>query len=335
MTEFDLFDSIGNVDDELIEKAKQNKSPKRKLIITIGSLAACIAITCTSIVVSQNINNNSGMINTNSDVNKSGSDDSETDLSEEEWAGGASSETTHDESSKTAGTSDTGTDTSQTAESEEQHSAGACSEATPDESLTEIGTSDTNKDVSHIDTSEGQQSFGASSEVIVLENSDEVALEEMSFEIYYVVNDKIEKKTVVTCASSEKIFEIWKIENHIGDEVKLVSVNVSQVNSETSEYEYSGVGVAEHRSDGKTIYTLRVTKNIENYYDDINSELLLETLRKTMTGMSETPPDDYDLVLEEEYEQFFEDDEILPDEAESNHIDPNDIWYNEQGEILE
>ncbi len=45
--------------------------------------------------------------------------------------------------------------------------------------------------------------------------------------------------------------------------------------------------------------------------------------------------DDYDIVFEEESEQFFEDDEILSDESESNRIDLNDIQYNDQGEILE
>ncbi len=41
MNQFDLFDSIGNVDDELIEQAKKNQKSHKKQIIIFGSIAAC------------------------------------------------------------------------------------------------------------------------------------------------------------------------------------------------------------------------------------------------------------------------------------------------------
>ena len=51
MTKFDLFDSIGNVDDELIEKATEPKkrSTNKSLFLITGSIAACAVIAVTVI----------------------------------------------------------------------------------------------------------------------------------------------------------------------------------------------------------------------------------------------------------------------------------------------
>ena len=266
MTKFDLFDSIGNVDDELIEKAKQPKKNSKKAFLAIISVAACAVFACAAVLTVQNMNKNNNIV---------------------VYLGVSSAVVTN-------------------------------SVKPVDEKSLENGVTG-----------------GSSSEVPVLEDSGETTVEEMSFEIYYVVDGKIEHKTTKTSASAKAVFEVWKSENQIGEEVKLLNVDLEQSGIEISEYEYSGVGIADHKSDGKTIYTLKVTKNIENYYVDTDRELLLETLKKTMTGMNEMQIYDYDIVLEEESEQFFEDDEILSDESESNRIDLNDIQYNDQGEILE
>ena len=263
---FDLFDSIGNVDDELIEKAKQPKKNSKKAFLAIISVAACAVFACAAVLTVQNMNKNNNIV---------------------VYLGVSSAVVTN-------------------------------SVKPVDEKSLENGVTG-----------------GSSSEVPVLEDSGETTVEEMSFEIYYVVDGKIEHKTTKTSASAKAVFEVWKSENQIGEEVKLLNVDLEQSGIEISEYEYSGVGIADHKSDGKTIYTLKVTKNIENYYVDTDRELLLETLKKTMTGMNEMQIYDYDIVLEEESEQFFEDDEILSDESESNRIDLNDIQYNDQGEILE
>ena len=266
MTKFDLFDSIGNVDDEFIEKAMEPKKNSKKAFWAITSVAACTVFACTAVLIVQNMNKNNNIV---------------------VYLGVSSAVVTN-------------------------------SVKPVDEKSLENGVTG-----------------GSSSEVPVLEDSGETTVEEMSFEIYYVVDGKIEHKTTKTSASAKAVFEVWKNENHVGEEVKLINVNWEQSGIETSEYEYSGVGIADYKSDGKTIYTLKVTKNIENYYVDTDRELLLETLKKTMTGMNEMQIYDYDIVLEEESEQFFEDDEILSDESESNRIDLNDIQYNDQGEILE
>ena len=62
MTKFDLFDSIGNVDDELIEKAKQPKKSSKKAFLAITSVAACAVFACAAVLTVQNMNKNNNVV---------------------------------------------------------------------------------------------------------------------------------------------------------------------------------------------------------------------------------------------------------------------------------
>ena len=155
------------------------------------------------------------------------------------------------------------------------------------------------------------------------EDSGETAIEQMPFEVYYVVNGTLKQKTFVINASPEKLFDLWKKENQIGDEVRFISAKISD-NGSTEISEYSGVEVATHKVGDNAVYTLTITKNLEKYYESTGKELLLDSLKKTMTEMCDPKPDDYQLILSNNSE-----------ESESNRIDPNDIQYNDRGEILE
>ena len=319
MTKFDLFDSIGNVDDELIEKAIEPKKSSKKAFLAITSVAACAVFACAAVLIVQNMNKTNNVA----------------------VDSGASSA---------------------------------------------IGTSSV-KPVNE-DSSDNGAVGGSSSETPVLEDSVENALEEMPFEIYYVANGKMKQKTIVTDASPENLFNIWKKENQIGDEVRFISAKLSD-NGTTEISEYSGVEVVAHKVGDHTVYTLTITKNLEQYYDSIEKELLLDSLEKTMTGMCDPKPDEYQLILSDTAEEekaesksSIPDDEqgnddvvnsdtypvtetspvnsgteesdeyvtqeYIPDkteidqpssnyaeESESNYVAPEDIQYNDQGEALE
>ena len=324
MTKFDLFDSIGNVDDELIEKAVEPKKSGKRAFWAITSVAACAVLACAAVLIVRNISNSNNAI-------------------------------------VDSGTSST------------------------------VGTSSL-KPVND-ESSENKSVGGESSETPVQEDSDDKALEEMPFEIYYAANGKMEHKTILTDASPEKIFDIWKNENQIGDEVRFISAKLSD-NGTTEISEYNGVVVAEHKTGDYTVYTLTITKNLEKYYDSTGKELLLDSLEKTMTGMCDPKPDEYRLILSDnaENEQSQSQSSVSDDkqnsddfvnsdtytdkepsltnsvteesfdyeessgisqeytpveseteqsgsnykkESESNHVDPNDVQYNDQGEILE
>lgn len=324
MTKFDLFDSIGNVDDKLIEKAIEPKKSSKKAFLAITSVAACAVFACAAVLIVQNMDKSNNVV----------------------VDSGASS------------------------------AIGTSSGKPVDEESHETGVAG-----------------GSSSETPVLEDSGEKALEEMQFEIYYVANGKMKQKTIVTDASPENLFDIWKKENQIGDEVRFISAKLSD-NGTTEISEYSGVDVAAHKVGDHTVYTLTITKNLEQYYDSIEKELLLDSLEKTMTGMCDPKPDEYQLILSDNTEdertesissvsddkqsnndvvnsdtypvtetsptnpetrEFSEQkvtsgvsQEYTPDESEiyevssnyaeeseSNYVAPEDIQYNDQGEALE
>ena len=324
MTKFDLFDSIGNVDDELIEKAIEPKKSSKKSFLAITSVAACAVFACAAVLIVQNMNKSNNVV------------------------------------------------------------------VDPDASSA-IGTNSV-KPVNE-EFLENGVAGGSSSETPVLEDSVEKALEQMPFDIYYVANGKIKQKTIVTDASPENLFDIWKKENKIGDEVRFISAKLSD-NGTTEISEYSGVEVATHKVGDHTVYTLTITKNLEQYYDSIEKELLLDSLEKTMTGMCDPKPDEYQLILSDNTEdertesissvsddkqsnndvvnsdtypvtetsptnpetrefseqkvtsgvsQEYTPDESETDEAssnyaeesESNYVAPEDIQYNDQGEALE
>lgn len=92
--------------------------------------------------------------------------------------------------------------------------------------------------------------------------------------IYYVDGSKISCEQEYMQLPPKEIFAVWKEKNGIGDEVVLISVEADSV------------------------YNIAISKNIENYYDIINSELLLESLERTMTGYLDTEYAEYNLILE-------------------------------------
>lgn len=99
--------------------------------------------------------------------------------------------------------------------------------------------------------------------------------------------------------SLPKIFLMCgKKKNGLGDDVELIRVIIDS-NSKTAVSEFDGEGVVNHEVGNYHIYNLTITKSIENYYDTIDRELLLESLKRTMTGYSGIEYDEYHLILEE------------------------------------
>ena len=97
MTKFDLFDSIGNVDDELIEKAvkpKMNSTNMRLFLIT-GSIAACAVIAVT--VVFFTSGNNTTLETSVPSIG--GYTEKGAEISSDITTGGANSEIPHTEES--------------------------------------------------------------------------------------------------------------------------------------------------------------------------------------------------------------------------------------------
>lgn len=221
MTVSDLLDSIGNVETELLEKAERPEKPHRKIILIIGSLAACAALAVTGIAIAQNSRNMSGVsIPTDGDYHERGAD-----ISSSVYTGGVVSEVPH------------------------------------------------------------------------TEQSDDIDPEEIESEIYFIRDGKIQSRAFVHKASAETVFELWKNQNRIGDDVRFISATIES-DASVTESSFEGQGVTTYHA-GNWIYQLTVTRDIENYYSRTDKALLLESLQKTMLAFADMKIHEYKLILSE------------------------------------
>lgn len=115
-------------------------------------------------------------------------------------------------------------------------------------------------------------------------------------EIFYVADGKICSKTLPMYYKPDEVFAAWREASGIGDEVELVKCEIKD-NSTDTEKEVNGETVVEHTVGDYFILNVTISKNIEDYYDRIDSELLLDSLKQTMTGYSDIEFDEYHLIL--------------------------------------
>lgn len=124
-----------------------------------------------------------------------------------------------------------------------------------------------------------------------------VAIEENYVDIYYVSGGEIEHSQKHLPLSAKDVFNAWKEQNSIGDDVKFIDVSIED-NGKTTEFEVAGQTVIKHEKGDCFIYNLTISKSIEDYYNTVNSELLLESLKKTMIGYQKLEYREYNLFLE-------------------------------------
>lgn len=125
----------------------------------------------------------------------------------------------------------------------------------------------------------------------------DLAVESEHVWIYYVDGEEINRTSQYLPLSAEQIFYAWREQNGIGDEVAFIKVRIDS-NSKTTESEFDGEGVVEHEIGDYFVYNITISKRIEEYYHLIDSELLLDSLKQTMTGYSDLEYDEYNLILE-------------------------------------
>lgn len=115
-------------------------------------------------------------------------------------------------------------------------------------------------------------------------------------EIYRVDGDKIGSITRSLRCSPEEIFAAWREANGIGDEVEFVKCSVED-NGVTTESEFNGEGFVTHTVGDYFVCNLTISQKIEDYYDTTDRELLLLSLKRTMTGYSGSEFDEFNLIL--------------------------------------
>lgn len=107
------------------------------------------------------------------------------------------------------------------------------------------------------------------------------AITEGEVHIYYVDGDTISCEIVNMSYFSEDIFAAWRLKNGIGEEVKLIERRVED-NGYSTPIEFQGMELIRYTMPDYFILYVTVSKNIEKYYDTIDSELLLKSLEETM-----------------------------------------------------
>lgn len=142
-------------------------------------------------------------------------------------------------------------------------------------------------------SSKKDSSSKASSETV---SEDLAVIEEDDVVIYFIDGASINYGTSTIKLTPKDVFNEWRLQNGIGQEVELISFKVDS-NSSTS---FSGEGssqVATHVIGDYFVLNLTVSKSLENYYTQFNKEDLLETLKLTMTEFNGTEYDEYNLIL--------------------------------------
>lgn len=109
----------------------------------------------------------------------------------------------------------------------------------------------------------------------------EAVITEGDVHIYYVDGDKVSMEIVNMSYDAEDIFAVWRKKNGIGEEVKLISREIEHNGYETPS-EFQGMELIIYTMPDYFILRVTVSKNIEEYYDTIDSELLLKSLEETM-----------------------------------------------------
>ncbi|MBO6140337.1 MAG: hypothetical protein J6O40_00960 [Ruminococcus sp.] len=125
------------------------------------------------------------------------------------------------------------------------------------------------------------------------DSEDVLALECADVDIYYVDGNEIKSVTEYLPLSAEEIFDRWKAHNNIGTEVRLIDVRLDDNGTDSADS-----FVAYHTAGDHFTLNITISKSIENYYDTLPEEDLLESLKLTMTGYSDIEIDEYNLVLE-------------------------------------
>ncbi len=121
----------------------------------------------------------------------------------------------------------------------------------------------------------------------------EMVYEQDDVWIHYVVDNEIKKDKQHLPISPREIFDAWRMKNSIGDEVEFIKVKIDSNNKVTSEN-----GAVKNEIGDYFVYNITISRKIESYYDQSDKELLLESLKRTMTGYSNLNYNEYNLFLE-------------------------------------
>lgn len=121
----------------------------------------------------------------------------------------------------------------------------------------------------------------------------DIAIEQDNVNIFYLEGDNIQSVSEFLPCDPKIIFNSWKSHNGIGDEVQLIEVKIENNGTESVDSL-----VASYTAGDKFIMNVKITKNLQNYYEGKSEEKLIESLKQTLTGYSDIDFDEFNLIFE-------------------------------------
>ena len=141
------------------------------------------------------------------------------------------------------------------------------------------------------------ESSHAYSSVAVSNSITTVKITDADILVYYVDGDKLSSEEQHLSFTKEAIFTAWREKNGIGEEVKLIDWKVED-NGYSTTFEFQGNEYIKYTLPNYFILTLTVSENLKDYYDTVDSELLLESLKQTMKSYSNVEYDEIHVLFE-------------------------------------
>ncbi len=120
-------------------------------------------------------------------------------------------------------------------------------------------------------------------------------------EVYYLEDGELKSRKMTHEADAESLFALWKAENHIGDEVRMVNVQIDDRLIEKSDEEGAASGLT-ILQDGFVLH-IEVLNTLDPYCEEAGKDLLLSSLEKTMRGGYEMEFAGYDLTITDIWEE--------------------------------
>lgn len=130
------------------------------------------------------------------------------------------------------------------------------------------------------------------------ENGKEIFIPDSNIWVYYVEDGEVERERVKLPSTPKNVFITWKYLNNIGEEVSLIKCEVIGDGIE-SVLTYDGNKVYEHGQNNVFTLNIIVSKNLNNYIDEANRDVLVDSLKKSISNCSNIKFESVNLILQD------------------------------------
>lgn len=130
------------------------------------------------------------------------------------------------------------------------------------------------------------------------ENGKEIFIPDSNIWVYYVDDGEVERERVKLPSTPKNVFITWKYLNNIGEEVSLIKCEVIGDGIE-SVLTYDENKVYEHGDNSVFTLNIIVSESLNNYIDETNRDVLIDSLKKSISNCSNIKFESVNLILQD------------------------------------